>query len=113
VENNLGPAWVYTVGLIPLQVFMRYKGELYHPQDRDHYYAQVTCPSRYWVFLYKDFDESAIDLQDQQASRDQMHHSNVPAIHITEYQKLIQLYRHLKNHSESAQCRVAEPRKTP
>lgn len=113
VENHLGPAWVYTVGLTPLRRFSLHSGKLHHPQDRDHYYAQADIAGRYWVFLYRDFDEHAIDLEQQQQSREQMHRSGVAAIHYTEYNKLIQLYRHLKTHSDTALCRVAEPRKKP
>lgn len=112
VENQLGPVWVYTVGLIPLRRFSEYAGQLHHPHDRDHYYAQVNIPGRYWVFLYRDFDEYAQDLNQQEHSRQQMLSSDVPAIHYNEYTKLIQLYRHLMNHSETAHCRSAKKPKS-
>lgn len=104
VEIHSGYSWCYTVGLLPMPWFNRYHGELYHPKDRDHWYARVSVPARYWVYLYRDFDQHTQEPQHQHQARDLMHSSGVPAIHITEYHRLVQLYRHLLNHHSTASC---------
>lgn len=110
VELTSGYPWTYTVGLLPYRTFQLASGELQHPQDRDHLYARCSVPARLWVFLHRDFDHHALDLQTQQSTRTQMLKSDVPALSYSTYTLLVQLRKHLQQYSTVYPSRVAEPR---
>lgn len=99
VENTQGPPWVYTVGLLPERIFQRFSGELYHPADRDHWYAAVNVPAKYWVFLYRDLDEHALHREEHEQNRHHLKTSGVPRIHYDDYLLLVQAYTHWRNYS--------------
>jgi hypothetical protein len=113
IELTSGYPWTYTVGLLPYSTFRQANGELQHPQDRDHLYARCNIPARHWVFLYRDFDQYTVDLQQQQAQREVLLNSGIASLHIDEYQSLVQLYKHLTHYTGVSYSRVAEPRKKP
>ena len=97
VELGLGPPWVYTVGLVPLRIFARYTGELYHPADRDHYYASSRIPTRHWVFLYRDPDEHSEDPDAVRKTQQTMKRQGVPRIHWDDYQLLWTIWHNWHN----------------
>lgn len=110
VELTSGYPWTYTVGLLPRQTFLRLRGELHHPHDRDHLYARCNIPAKHWVFLYRAFDAYTLDRESQEGQRQVLWNSGVPAIHITEYRLLTQLVRHLTHYSSLPYSRGAVPR---
>lgn len=97
VENLMGPPWVYTVGLLPYTVFTKRRGQLQHPDDRDHYYAQVQAPASEWLFLYRDLDKHAQDAKQQQQAQQRLIHSGLACIHYDDYRWFAQMQRHLSN----------------
>ena len=97
VENLMGPPWVYTVGLLPYTVFVKRRGQLQHPNDRDHYYAQTVAPASEWLFLYRDLDEHAQDAKQQQQAQQRLIHSGLATMHYADYQWFTQMLRHLTN----------------
>lgn len=97
VENLLGPPWCYTVGLLPYRVFLKRRGQLYHPPDRDHYYAESVAPAREWLFLYRDLDQHAQDPEQQQQAQQRLLRSGLATIHYNDYRWFAQMFRHLTN----------------
>ena len=110
VELTSGYPWTYTVGLLPMTTFQRYRGTLHHPADRDHLYARCNIPAKHWVFLYRDFDDCILDAPVQLEMRNCLLNSGAPVIHIDEYRRLIQLYRHLREYTAVPYSRGAVPR---
>lgn len=96
VEQFSGQPWSYTVGLLPVSRFRRQGGVLYHPPDRDHYYARSAAPADQWLFLYRDFDENTQEPEAQQAARQRLHRSDVPQLHWQEYTEFAHLWHHLQ-----------------
>ena len=43
-------------GFMPIQWFKNHKGQIVHPQKRDHLYAKSTIHPRQWTFLYQGVD---------------------------------------------------------
>lgn len=100
VENCMGPPWVYTTGVLPLE---RFSGSLRQLADRDHYYAYGTELEDRWLYLYRELDEHAQDPLDQNRARDALLASNLPRIHWEEYSRLETLIRHLRNLANAEQ----------
>jgi hypothetical protein len=85
------------VGLLPYTVFVKRRGQLHHPKDRDHYYAQTVAPASEWLFLYRDLDEHAQDAKQQQQAQQRLINSGLATIHYTDYQWFTHMHRHLTN----------------
>lgn len=113
VELTSGYPWTYTVGLLPMKTFQQYRGTLHHPRDRDHLYARCNIPAKHWVFLYRDFDDYILDAPTQKEMRNTLLNCGVPALHIQEYHRLIQLHRHLREYTTMPYSRGAVPRQKP
>ena len=88
VELELGPPWVYIVGLTPERIFRKYNLELWHPPDRDHYYASGGIPAKHWVFMYREPDVHCENPDAVQHSIHRLKRSGVPRIHYDDYRTL-------------------------
>lgn len=104
VENQLGPPWVYIAGFTPMRIFRRYNGELWHPPDRDHYYARCQIPTKHWVFVYREPDEYAENPDAVNHSIQLLKRSGVPRIHWDDYQTLHTVMHNWHNIYNTRKC---------
>jgi hypothetical protein len=100
VELSLGPPWVYIAGFTPVKIFHRGGGELFHPQDRDHYYARSQVLTRHWVFLYREPDDSCEQPDAVWESIHRLKRSGVPRIHHDDYNFLVRVMHNWQTNYE-------------
>lgn len=84
LDRQEGCPWSAIAAFIPVGHFVKYRGQLYIPNDRDHLYAHSNIPLTAWTHIIWEEDKYT-EYQQQLKSR------SVPVIHIQTVKKLAHL----------------------